>query len=849
MGLFTGKTGRRITIAALVLLLVFIFLPPNLNGVRFRDTLAGSLSNALGRQVTIGQVKYRVLPRPGFELYDLRVMDDPAFSAEPLINCGKVKADLRLMSLWQGRLEIANLKLSDDESPASLNLVYANGHWNLESLLFRAEQVPSAPTAKRRAEGRPRFPYIEATSGRINLKIGPEKKPFAITNTDLAFWLAAEDVWHVRLKGQPVRTDMNLNDTGLLRLEGDLRRSRELRDMPVRLDVSWDKAQLGQFTSLIMGHDSGWRGGVNAGAQVTGTPANLRIVATADLTEFRRYNINRNQMPRLHTRCLGGYVHEVLDLRCDTPLDPGGLLITGKWAASSPRDYDASLVATRVPLSILTTAARHTWGNLPDDLSATGDFNAAFGFHSHNGKRDWHGTGMTTPFLLQSASADKPFPVSPIRFHVGPAEQPAAFVARKSKKAAQPAATSQDDSLTVDTFSVQLGPSTTLEVRGSADNKGYWVGGKGMVPLERLLTFGKAMGLNSDLNNITASAIVDLNVSSPWPTFTAPTLRGTAHLQNVAAWIPGIKDRLLLSEADAQVSEVEFVLAKINAKFEHAAVGFTGNVSRPWSCQPKQGPCPLEFDLHSESLNTQDIAALLGAGDKSWNLPFFSDSSHLPDFRASGSLSVAQFNLAGVPMEKFAAKVEIGDHAMLLSKINARLSSGAVDGEWHADWTASPPHFTIAGTANGVALDKLDTSNPDLTLLTSWLSGRADMKYAFKFDGASPADMAANAAGKIEYVVNNGLSRAMALDGTKPLHFQSLQGVLELEKHALRVLPGKVKAENRIYEMSGNISLADKQAKLRLTSGGTHWDITGSLDKPQVTGPAPTAQAASARSR
>ena len=39
--------------------------------------------------------------------------------------------------MWKGRLEIANLKLQNatDATPPSLNLVYAGGHWNLESLL------------------------------------------------------------------------------------------------------------------------------------------------------------------------------------------------------------------------------------------------------------------------------------------------------------------------------------------------------------------------------------------------------------------------------------------------------------------------------------------------------------------------------------------------------------------------------------------------------------------------------------------------------------------------------------------------------------------------------------------
>src|SRR5215470_10550459 len=315
------KAKTKFVLAGVAILLLGIFLPPNINGTRFRDRLAPALSSALGRQVKIGQVKYRLLPRPGFDIYDFQVGDDPALSAEPLLFCGKVTADLRLSSLWRGRLEIANLKLTDDASPPSLNLVYSNRHWNVEPLLLRVGQVPSAPTAKRSAEQRARFPYIEASNGRINLKLGPEKTPFTLTNTDFAFWLASEDLWHLRLEGKPVRTDMNLNDTGVIKLEGDLRRSRELKDMPVRLQLSWEKAQLGQFSSLLMGRDRGWRGGLSGSAQLSGTLANLHISGSTELSHFRRYDINRDGMPQLRTRCLGDYARSSLELKCDTPLE------------------------------------------------------------------------------------------------------------------------------------------------------------------------------------------------------------------------------------------------------------------------------------------------------------------------------------------------------------------------------------------------------------------------------------------------------------------------------------------------------------------------------------------------
>lgn len=821
-------------------------MPPNINGVRFRDSLAGSLSRALGRQVRIGQVKYRVFPRPGFDIYGLQVMDDPAFSAEPLLICGKVAADLRLASLWHGRLEIANLKLTDDAAPPSLNLVYSNGHLNLESLLLRVEQVPSAPTAKRRAEQRPRFPYIAATNGRINLKFGAEKKPFTLANADFAFWLAAEDVWHVRLEGQPVRTDMNLNDTGTLRLEGDLRRAPDLPHMPVRLDMAWENAQLGQWSSLLVGRDHGWRGGLRGNAQLSGTAANLHIVASAELNEFRRYDINRNQMPRLRTRCLGDYVRQSLELKCDTPLETGAVLLTARWSSKLPRDYDVSVVATRVPLSMLTTFARHTRSTLPDDLNATGDLNAAFGFHSHNGLHNWHGTGMTSAFLLQSATADKPFPVSPVHFHIGSDDTPAALLTGKGKHKGQTPAVPKD-TLTFDAFSVQLGQSSTVQVQAAADAAGYSISTKGMVPVERLLALGRTTGFASDIGNTTASAVVDLNISGPWANFAPPHVRGTAHLQNVASWIPGIKNRLVITEADAQLSEVELVLAHLKAQFEHSPVAFSGAIHVPFNCAGS-APCPLEFDLRADALAMSDLGDVLGVTDKGWNIPFFADSSKLPDFRATGTLSIADFKVAQLPLENFTAHVEVGDKALLVSRINAKLAGGAAQGEWHADWSSSRPRFTATGNANGVAMDHLDLKEPDVALAASWVSGYADLSYSLKFEGATPREMANSVSGRVEYLVSNGMSHALLLDGTKPLKFQTLQGALDIEKQTLKLLPSKFKAENRIYEMSGTVSLADKQAKLRLSNSSSRWDITGALESPRIAGP-PHAEATAARSR
>jgi AsmA-like protein len=853
--LIVAITRKKIVIAIVAVLALCIFLPPNINGARFSKRLASTLSSAMGREVKIGAVKYRLFPRPGFDVYNFRVMDDPAFSAEPLLLCGKVTANLRLTSLWQGRLEIASLKLTDDDVPPSLNLVYSGGHWNLESLLLRVEQVPTAPTGKRRSESRSRFPYIEASNGRINLKVGPEKKPYAITNTDFAFWLAAEDIWHLRVEGRPLRTDMNLNDTGIVRLEGDVKRSATLRDMPVKLQLSWEKAQLGQFSSLFLGQDKGWRGELEATAELTGPLAALHITANAGLSNFRRFDINRDASPQLRTRCLGGYTKSVLGLKCDTPLGTGGLLVIAHFSPPA-QTYDVSLVATRVPLSVVAAFARHARKSLPDDFAATGDVSAAFGFHSRAGVHDFHGTGMTTPFLLQTAVAEKSFPVSAIRFHMGPPDTPGLALPRKKKKrdaapsaAPAPTAAFQPSALTIDAFSVQMGPSTTLEVQGNLDSAGYFASAKGMVPMERLLAFGRATGFPSNVGNATASAQVDFNISGTWASLVPAKLHGTAHLQNLAAWIPGIKDRLLLSEAEAQITDTALTLNHITGQLEHSPIAFTGSVGSPMSCAGETA-CPLEFDLHLDNLAVADLAIVLGFSEKGWNLPFISGSENkLPDFRAAGSLSVGELKVADMPLEKFTARVEVGDHTLTLNHIAAKLGGGSTQGEWKIDWSGSQPRYAGSGTLEGVALDRVSPLDTVPGQVAQWIAGRGQISYNVHFEGKSPAEMLSSTSGRIEFQVSNGNSRIMALESGRPLRFQAAQGALEIDKQVLKVLPSKFKAENRIYTASGNISLANKQAKLKVNAVGTQWEITGALEKPQITPQPMTAQAAPARTK
>jgi len=292
------------------------------------------------------------------------------------------------------------------------------------------------------------------------------------------------------------------------------------------------------------------------------------------------------------------------------------------------------------------------------------------------------------------------------------------------------------------------------------------------------------------------------------------------------------------------------VLSHVNGQFEHSPVAFSGTVTRPSNCPI--APCPIEFDLHTDSLVVADVANLLGSAGRTWNLPFLSETSgELPDFRAHGTLAADRLSAANLSFEKFTARLEVGDRTLRASQISAKLGGGSFDGEWSADWKVTPTRYTASGRLVGVALDHLapPAETPSLELLAVWVAGKADGKYAFHWEGRNGQEMAASAAGKMEFLVANGNSRALQLEAAKPLKFQTLEGSVELEKRVLKVLPSKFRAEKRIYEVSGTVNLADQRTRLKVSNGVASWEVTGAANSPQISPQPITAQSSTVHSR
>jgi hypothetical protein len=391
-------------------------------------------------------------------------------------------------------------------------------------------------------------------------------------------------------------------------------------------------------------------------------------------------------------------------------------------------------------------------------------------------------------------------------------------------------------------FTIQLANDAVLQARGTIRSTDYLFAIKGAAPLDRVVELADITGFRSSIGHAVGNVALDMNMYGLWTGFAPSRLGGTAHLEHVAARIPGIREQMLLPAADIHFSDSDLVLV-LAVQFEHSPIQFAGSINHPIRCQ-SDTPCAFQFDLRADSLTTQDLAGLVGPDQKGWNLPILSSllQDKLPDFRASGTLSVGTLQLGQLPVEKFIAHVEVGDRAMLINHISGRMAAGTTQGEWRIDWHASPTRYTGAGNITGVSAEDLILSPSFSELLNTWVSGKATLSYALEFSGAKSSEMLASARGHAEFAMPSGISRSIALQPGRPLRFQALQGKCEINHQVLELLPSKFKAENRIYEISGTISLADKQANLKVSNSTAQWQISGGLNSPEIASQRLTAQ-------
>ena len=506
---------------ALVALLFLAIVPPLITVNRLQHRIATSISQSLGRPVHLDQVTLNLLPLPGFTLNNLVVDEDPAFGSEPIIRANSVRATLRISSLWTKRVEFSTISFTDP----SVNLVHlANGKWNLESILLQASHIEAAPTAQKKAGPTPRFPYIEATGARLNIKLGQEKIPLSFTDAEFALWLPSPEQWHLRLKADPARTDTVVSGAGTIQVEGTLGRAASLRQVPIHLQGEWRDAPLGGASRVLFGRDAGWRGNMTLSANIQGTVGTSSVEAKLSTENARRADFVPNHPLDIELECLGSATnlfHSFDKVHCSWPPSGSSATQVLMLSGSVPDIHDLHSATVDVSIPGIPADTLLDWlhvvnERVPADVTMGGTLTGSV---SHHPSVSWQGAMFVTGAKLMSANTGTSSLVSG-NIAIRSVTQPGTKTHSRTKQSVPPATGS---SFVLAPTALALGGKEPATLEGRFDATGYTLHLSGMASPSRLLALGTALpelgdGLVKALpaNHVATPSLVDLTAIRPW---------------------------------------------------------------------------------------------------------------------------------------------------------------------------------------------------------------------------------------------------------------------------------------------------------------------------------------------
>jgi hypothetical protein len=680
-------------------------------------------------------------------------------------------------------------------------------------------------------------------------------------------WQESENTWGARLKAEPLRTDMNLSDTGLLRMNGTWRRAGSLRETPLQFSLEWNGAQLGQLTKLVSGNDKGWRGEVRLEATLSGIPAAMQVGVDTSIDDFHRYDISSSERLLLTAHCNGRYssveamMHEVF---CNAPVGNGMITLHGDAGLPGVHRVDLALNLESVPVAAVAQLARRAKKNLPTDLVSAGNVQGNFTVKEEGasaGGPEFQGRGEITNLRLQSASTKVEFAPASVPFvlssrRVGPRVGSKGKSVHRLEAEILPA----PDEVHVEygPLPVALGRFLPAQARGWVARSGYGVVIRGDGEVSHTLRLATLLGLPAVKATVEGEADMRLQIAGSWAGsisgsssgFSLPQVNGTVELRNVHATLRGANGPIEISSAELQLLPDEVRVEKL--RVQAGGADWTGSVALPRGCGIPW-TCLVRFNLNTEEMGLSELSEWLGTqpNQRRWYQMLTSVEPTTPIFlknlRASGKVSVGLFRIHNLVAERVSALLDLERGKLKISGLRGDMLGGNHRGEWQADFTTGPPTYTGSGTLTGVSLGQIAEVMHD-----RWISGTAGGTYQINASGADSTAFWESAEGQLQFDLRDGVLPHISLATDEgPLRVARWQGLMRLQGGEIEIENGKLVSSAGAYEISGSASLG-RVLDLKLSRakdvkpervGSQVYSITGTLAEPRVVLTTPETQA------
>jgi AsmA protein len=163
-----------------LLLVILLALPLFINANQFKPTLETKLGAALGRQVTIGDIKLAIFSG-GVTVSDIAIADDPAFSKSPFLTAKSLTVGVELIPLIF-RKEVNVDSITVDSPDVSL-MHGPGGKWNYSSL---GGSAPASKPSGGASPGALSVKKLEIKNGKIVVSsVGSSQKPSVYQDVNL----------------------------------------------------------------------------------------------------------------------------------------------------------------------------------------------------------------------------------------------------------------------------------------------------------------------------------------------------------------------------------------------------------------------------------------------------------------------------------------------------------------------------------------------------------------------------------------------------------------------------------------------------------------------------------------
>ena len=163
------RAFRWLAILVALLLVIALALPFLIDANQFRPRLEAALTQALAREVKLGDLKLSILSG-GVTASDLNIADDASYSRTPFIRAKSLKVGVELQPLiFSRKLNVTGIEI---ENPEIALVQSSAGVWNFASMGAKSETKEPASSPGSMPDLTVKL--VKITNGRLSLKMAGE---------------------------------------------------------------------------------------------------------------------------------------------------------------------------------------------------------------------------------------------------------------------------------------------------------------------------------------------------------------------------------------------------------------------------------------------------------------------------------------------------------------------------------------------------------------------------------------------------------------------------------------------------------------------------------------------------